>query len=853
MKPLAPHDLPPSVDALFRDPPELLTLDNGLTVVFQENRAHPLVSTQVWIKTGSIHEDQYLGSGLSHFLEHMLFKGTTRRGMGAIAREVQQFGGNINAYTAFDRTVYYIDSPAECLDKAIDLLADMTLQAALPESEVQKEKEVILREIDMTLDDPDRILTRAFFQSAFLTHPFRFPVIGIRQLFERVDRDILRNYYQARYQPANMVLTVAGDVDRNHLLDLIDKTFGGAPRGPNKPVILPTENPQLAFRECRLTGDFNSARGLLGFKIPSMRHPDAPGLDILAAILGSGQSGRLRQKLRDNLGFVHSISSSTWNPGNPGLFIASYQCDPEKSSQAEEAIRATFQVYAETGFTEQELEKARRFAFVSEVHGRQTTSGLASRLGLVTTLLGDVNYPRRYFEKIQTITADELKSLAEKVFREDHLTIATLLPKGSEPQAKQPRERVMLPGFQEIVLSNGARLYWQRDGCLPRTWMRFAGTGGCLYEDPEYRGATSLLATVLARDTRYKTAYKVAQDLESQGGFMHDSCGNNTFSLALEVMPEMAETGLLALRDAILEPAFRISTLEREREAQLADLREMEDEILDYGRILLRKQFFGRHPFSTGPLGSLETVRNLDKKYLQCLYNRLIVAPNTVLVVTGNFDPDRLVPKMEAFMNDLPEWHLRSPSFPFDTPACTGEVTETANREQTVLFEAYPDVGFMPETDLVGELLDEILSDMSGPLFHSVREERSLAYYVGASRILGSRYGAFTLYAGTHPAAVETVFGCFDAELDRIRNGLVTDEEIQSARTRLKVHNRFSLQSPSGRAARVAVNALFHKPIMDWVTYEQRMDALTGEDLVRFVNRQLVPEKRLRFKIGPKI
>lgn len=853
MKPFEAPDLPPSLENLLSDSPEFLILDNGLTVVFQHNPQQPIVSAQAWVKTGSIHEGARVGSGLSHFLEHMLFKGTGRRPGGQIAREVQSFGGDINAYTAFDRTVYYINGPAEELERSLDLLHDMTLNATLPPEEVKKEQGVILREIDMTLDDPDRIVSRSLFSTAYREHPFRYPVIGLRPLFEQVDREMLASYYHSRYQPNNMVVSVVGDFERDALVEAIGKTFGSAPRGTHEAPVLPEEPVQLAQRENRMSGDYRTARGLMAFKVPSMRHEEAPALDILATIVGSGQSGRLRQKLRQDMGLVHEISASVWNPGNPGLFFIRYQCDPDKAAKAEEAIRATFEVYAETGFTEQEVEKARRFAFVSEVQSRQTVSGLASKLGMITALLGDVQYPRRYFQKIQSISAESLKDLSLRTFHPDRLSIATLLPEDTEARIRPRPGRREVPEFEESVLSNGARIYWQRDPRLPRTFMRLAGLGGPLYEDPQYKGATSLLTTILSRDTRYKTAHQVAQDLELNGGFLNGVSGNNTFAMIAEVIPEMALEGIQALQDALFHPAFKPTTLTRERDAQLARLRELEDDILDLGRMALRRRFFGDHPFSAEPVGTGESIARLDVAYLKSLYKRLFVASNTVLVITGDFDPDSLLPHAESFLSLLNDWKFRSLRNPFEAPAETGDASEIANREQAVVFEAYPDCGFAPEADLVGELLDELLSDMSGPLFTAVREDRSLAYFVGASRLLSRDFGCFHLYAGTQPGSTGQVFECFDAELDRIRSGEVKAEELEAARTRLKVHNRFSLQNPGSRAGRVALNALFGKPIMDWLTYEERLEAIQPDDLTGYVKDRLVPEKRLRYTIGPKI
>jgi zinc protease len=843
-------DLPPSLARLFTQPPTSTVLENGLTVVHQVLPDHPVVSTQVWIRTGSIHEGSSLGSGLSHFLEHMLFKGTVRRGPGEIAAETQHFGGAINAYTAYDRTVYYIDGPAEALDRSLDILHDMTLQATLPEEEVDREREVILREIDMTLDDPDRIVLRSLFSTAFRDHPFRFPVIGLRPLFEQVNRPVLHRYYQDRYQPDNMVLSVAGDFEPEALLEAVQQTFGQAPRRPVRPVLIPEEPVQLALRESRRTGSYQTARGLMAFKIPSMRHPEAPDLDILAAIIGSGQSGRLRQDLREKKGLVHDISASAWNPRQPGLFVIQYQSDPDKAGAAEEAIREALADYSRHGFSADELEKARRFAAVSEVHARQTASGLAARQGLLAAMVGDLQYPEQFFRRIHALSAEGLGDLARKTFREEHLTISSLGP-DSRPSSSPSPVRSALPAFSETTLSNGARLLWQRDDRLPRTYLRYSGLGGCLYEAPRHRGATSLMATLLARDTRRRSAREVAEALEGNGGFLMDASGNNSFSLAVEVMPERVHQGLDTLREALLEPGFREETLIREREAQLAHLHTLHDEILDHGRLVLRERFYGHHPFGSDPAGNLESCARLDRASISDLYQRLVVAPNTVFAVTGDFDPDDLIPRIEAFMTELPPTPFAVEGPPFDAPAATGHHRETMDREQAVVLEAYPDVGITAETEIMGQLLDEILSDMSGPLFRSVREEQSLAYFVGAARLLAREHGIFYLYAGTHPSSADRVYDSFTIELDRIRSGRLEPGELESARTRLIVQNRFALQSPSTRAARAALNVLYGKPAMDWIHYEERLKSVTIDDLATFASRQLDPSRSLRLTTGP--
>jgi zinc protease len=850
LDPTAP--LHESLESLFASAPELITLQNGLTVVFQPENTHPVISCQMWIKSGSCHEGDHLGSGLTHFIEHMLFKGSSKRGPGEIAREVQSFGGQINGYTSFDRTVCLIEGPSEALALSLDLLADLTLNAALPKSEFEKEKQVIEREIDMTLDDPDRCLARSLFATAYREHPFRYPVIGLPQRFAEVEHEHLSELYAARFQPSNMVLSVAGDFGRGNLLRALESTFGSIPGKPCKPVHIPEEPKQLALREIRNFGDYQIARGLMGFKIPSLRDPDSAGLDLLGAILGSGHSARLRQKLREDLNFVHHISASAWNPAEPGLFVIQYQTDNEKARRAEEAILETCKVFTENLFSEEEIEKAKRFALVSEIQTRQTCSGLASRLGLLQAVVGDLNYPKRYFEKLSGFTPARLRDIARTTFCAEKLTLGSLLSSEQKPKHRPRPTANPLGDFTEEKLDNGARLIWQTDRRLPRTFMRFAGLGGPLFEDPGYEGGTALLSTLLTRDTKYQTAAQIAQSLETAGGFLQESSGNNSYSLAMEVLPDQALAGLQILNDGIFEPAFKFATVGREQSAQLAALREMQDDVLDQGRLHLRKTFFGDHPFAHDPLGTTESVEKLDASHMRSLHKRLLVAQNSVLVLTGDFDPDTLLPEAEELLSQLPDWQFRSRPLPFANPAATGHEHIELDREQTVVFQAFPDCGFKAEDDLVADIIDEILSDMSGPLFRTVREEQSLAYFVGASRIPGPDFGTFYLYAGTHPDSVQAVYNAFATELQRLREGKVTSEELMGAITRLKVHNRFSLQSPATRAARVALNSLYGKPIMDWLDYEDRIDRVSAENVSQFCSKYLDTDHQVLLSVGPK-
>src|SRR5882762_4897414 len=190
----------------------ITTLDNGLTIIVREDHSAPVVSAQAWCAAGSIHEDKWLGAGLSHVLEHMLFKGTTTRPGSRIDQEVQEAGGYMNAYTSFDRTVYHIDVPNTGARVAVDILCDIMQNATLPADEMAKEKEVILREMDMNQDDPGRRASRRLFEVAYTRSPYRYTVIGYPDIYNELKQDDILSYYHERYAPNNVFFVVAGDV-----------------------------------------------------------------------------------------------------------------------------------------------------------------------------------------------------------------------------------------------------------------------------------------------------------------------------------------------------------------------------------------------------------------------------------------------------------------------------------------------------------------------------------------------------------------------------------------------------------------------------------------------------------------
>lgn len=837
---------------LFAEEISRTILDNGLTVLAKEDKSAEVVSVQVWVKTGSIHEGQYLGAGISHYLEHMLFKGTEKRNYKEISDDLQKVGANINAYTTFDRTVYYVDGPIESLETSMDVLSDITFNSLIDEQETIREQSVILREIDMGLDDPDRQFSQALFKTAFKEHPYRLPVIGERSLFEQITPTDLKSYYKARYVPNNMVLVVVGSCGTDKLIELAKKYFGQTKPQAIAPVFIPQENKQLARRAFYKEGNYEIVRGGISFRVPTLSHEDTPGLSILANLLGQGESSHLWQTLREEQNLVHDISASIWSPGSSGLFMISYTCDRGKREEVEQAIAKEIEGFYKEGISEERVKKTVTQAIVNEVNSRKTMGGQAGKLGTAEVVIGDLNYPPVFIEYLKQVTPEQVKILIKKYLIAQTSTQVALEPIGKQAEKSEKKKKEGIPDFEEIRLKNGVRIVLQSFSNVPKTHIRIGLLGGPLYEAPEIRGATGVLATLFTKDTKKRSALEVAQAIENIGGSFSEFVGNNTFGLGIEVLPTDIKLASDLLKEALLEPTFKKKQFETEKEAQIAAIREELDDITDHGIKYLREIFFGDYPYRDDPLGRIETLEKLSLEKLKDHYKTLLTPSNIVVGVSGEFDRANLLADLSKWLETIPEGKSVIPitQVDFKNPPKPGSYEKVLDKEQVVVFEAYRGVGVTDPDFEVGELLDELFSGMSSRLFVKVREEQGMAYFIGSSKMTGIHTGMFYFYGGTSTENYPKVFKEIETEVERIKRGEISDEEFERCKTCLKSGQRLSLQTPGSRAGQALLDTIYGLPVNHWRSYNERIDSIKKEQLQKFAIEHFEESKRVRLAIG---
>ncbi|MDQ6808765.1 MAG: insulinase family protein [Verrucomicrobiota bacterium] len=810
------------------------TLPNGLTVIVQEDRSAPVASVQAWCGTGSIDEDEHLGAGLSHILEHMLFKGTKTRPANAIAQQVQDVGGYINAYTSFDRTVYWIDVPKDGTSAALEILSDTMMNSTLPAAEYAKEQEVIRREFAMGMDDPDRMTAQLLFATAYQRHPYRLPVIGQLEVYNQLTQEQVMQYYKTRYVPNNITFVVVGDVDAAAVYEQVEKFFKSYPEKSLKPIYIPAEPPQLGRREVHQEFSTELTRLSLAWHVPELTHPDVPALDLLATVLGDGRSSRLYRRVREEAGLAYGVSAFSYTPGDPGILGIDATVDPAKRDATQKLV---FEILAEikaSGMTDDELAKAKKISLSHHLGSLTTMRGQASDLGSNWFLTRDLDFTRNYLDAVQRVTADDLRRVATQYLTDENLTIVSLNPKGTLAGKAVKAEPVKAGEIQKIELSNGLRLLVREDPRLPLISITAVFRGGLLAETPQTNGVTRLMAKTLLKGTTNRTAEQIAAEIEAVGGNIGSDAGNNSFSVSVDLTEPDLALGVNILADVLLHATMPDAAVNLEREVQLAAIQEDEEQLTTVARNILRETLFPQHPYALRSNGSASALAKLTSKDLSDFRDRYIVAKNGVISIFGNVKAAEVKELFEQSLAEMRPGELRLQDAPLPAPFTkTTPVESVKDKAQGVLMVGFRGVDLHSPDRYALELIDEASSDLGSRFFVRIREQMGLAYYVGASQMQGLVPGLFLFYLGTDPQKLIAVKAALLDEINKLATEGLTSDELNRAKKKLIGQQQISNQSNDTFGYMAALDELYGLGFDHYKTLEKDVTAVTVEDVRR--------------------
>lgn len=831
---------------------QVFTLPNGLTLIVEEDRSAPVASVQAWCGTGSIHEGKWLGAGLSHILEHMLFKGTKTRGGGEIAKQVQDRGGYINAYTSFDRTVYWIDVPSDGASEAVEILADAMMNSTLPEEEYVKEQEVIRREFAMGFDDPRRQSSQLMLSTVFSESPFRHPVIGYLDVYNQLTRDDVMEYYKARYAPNNLTFVVVGDVEAQKIRAQLEEAFKNEPRRALDPVFVAGEPEQVGRREMHKEFPTELSRLSLSWRVPGQAHPDIPALDLLGSVLGSGRSSLLNQQIREKRNLAHQIDAGVFSLQTDGVFIIDAVSDPDKRAAVETEALAILEAVKTQGVSQADLDKARRSMLAGQIKSLGTMRGKASDLGSNWLMAKNLDLSRAYLDAVGRVTTDDLQRVARQYLTPDRINVTSLNPVGSLSARAEARPEAETSDVKKFTLSNGLRLLVRENAKLPVVSITASFRGGLLVETPETSGITRLFSRTLLKGTKTRTAAEIVGQIESAGGGIGSESGYNSFNVAVEVMKPDLTLGLDILADVLKNPTFPEAEVALEKKSQLAAIKAEEEQITAVARNVAREKLFGTHPYALRTLGMPGALEKIGPKELEAFRKKYLVAKNGVIAVFGDVKAEDVLKKVEAHFSALPDGELAVTAPPSPAPLeGPVETVEERDKQQAVVMVAYPGLDVLsPDRDVI-ELIGEASNDLGSRFFDRIREKMGLAYFVGAGNFTGLAPGSFVFYLGTDPKKVEQVTAEFSDEIGKLAREGLTEEELTRAKKKFLGSEAIRNQSNSAFAATVSLDELMGLGYDHHLKRREQIEAVTLEDTKRVTNKFFNTPNRVLVTVRP--
>jgi zinc protease len=825
-------------------------LPNGMTVIIEEARAAPVVAMQMWVHVGGADESD-AEAGISHVFEHMLFKGTAKRAVGELAREIESVGGGINAYTSFDNTVYHLAVPARHFDTGLDVISDAIQHSSFDPAELTKELEVVLEEIRMNKDRPGRNLFKSILDTAYADHPYRRPVIGYEGTVESFTRPQILAFFKRWYVPANMTLVIVGDIEREAALKAIKESFrnfkGGSAKAPKRKV----EGAQEGMRTATLEMDVAEAHFGLAFHIPELKDPDTYAIDVLDGLLGGGASSRLYKKLKIEDATVYSISAYAMTLKDPGLFFITGTARTDNVTAAVSGAIAQIRRLAEEGPNPDELAKVQLNLESSFVYSRETMQGIAGKLGYYDTISGDPGYEDRYIDGIRSVTPEDVRRVIDKYLTEKNLTVSALLPtrdKGSVTAEKleaaatesyklAAKETAGADGdavVTKLKLDNGITLIVKEVHSNPTVALYAAFPGGLRFEKRKKNGVGNFTVSMLARGTRQRSREEIIKEVEEMAGGLSGFSGWNSTGVSGKFLSRHFLRGLELFADITMNPTFPQSEVEKLRVDLRAAIKRRKDNLPRHTFSLFKESLYRVHPYGMPVSGTMKTVNAIKRRDLVKHYRSFFVPERMVLTIVGDVNTAYVISSVKKAFKDFNRKSRRLPTPKIEARATeirtAGAVNDKAQTHIAIGFLAAT-IG-SPESYPL-QVLSEVLSGQGGRLFVNLRDKKSLAYSVSAFFKQAMDPGIFAIYIAVAPEKKDEAIEAILAEFKKISTEEITPAELSRARNSIIGGYEIGLQNVSSQAVNITNNELYGLGFDFEDEYTRKIEAVTAKDVLR--------------------
>ncbi len=772
-------------------------LDNGQTVVIKEVHTNPIVIIDTWIKTGSINEDD-TNNGVSHFLEHLFFKGSTNHPPGEFDKILESKGAVTNAATSKDFTHYYITIPSNYFDLALELHADMLLHPLLPRKELERERKVVIEEIAKDETEPQSVVYDNLIEMLYTNHPYKRQVIGSRDIISTIQRDEILDYYNKFYAPSNMITVISGDVDAEKTIALINKYFASDGRKTPK-LTFPSEKPLTQQKTKTEYLPAQSGYMLIGFRAVKADEKDGYALDVLSTILGDGRSSVFYKNIKDSKQLAYSISASNAGFRDDGIFYISANFVPQNLDKLQNAIFEEIENVKKNGVTEEQVELAKNVIERDTYYARESVSNIAQEIGYTIVVTGDIKYYDNYLSNIEKVTPSDVKRVANKYLGKDKSAVSIILPENckeveisSKTPVKEASPAVLESQNSETKkykLSNGAEILITPNDVNEIVAISIQAKGGTFLD--KIPGTSVLTADVMMKGTSKYSPTELARILEDNGIKIAPSVRPDVFQVnVLTTKPEYGKT-IELLNEVINNATFDDYEIEKARTEKLNKIKQSRDIPVQVAIENYKDLIFEGTPYSYTSKIFEKTYPKIDHEEIVNYYNKIFNPENIVISINGDVDSEKVIEDFTKIFDG------RKGGEKFDYKTYSQILGRLTTKKEAVkimpqtksdwIFIAWQTCGVENKKDYAAlQVIDSLLgSGMSSRLFKNLRDQEGLAYQLGSGYAPNILKGSFVVYIGTNPKNLDKAQSLLLKEVFRLKKEFAGTKELKEAKDKL--------------------------------------------------------------------
>lgn len=826
-------------------------LPSGQKVVIKEVHDNNIVKIDTWINTGSINEDDKT-TGISHFLEHLFFKGTEKHPTGEFDKLLDSKGAVVNAATSKDFTHYYIEIPSAYFDLALELHSDMLLNPMIPRKELERERPVVIEEISKTKDSPQNRLFDNLYKIIYekSKHPYQRNVIGNKEIIENVTREEILNYFNRFYTPDAYTTVIVGDVNKDEALKKVAKAFSNSKKRKQEKVKYPKIKPIEKIETIETTMDINKAYIMLAFLAPKFSSDrDNYALDVLATMLGSGKSSALNQKIKEEQQLVLSIYSGNYSQKDSGIFYIGATLNPKNKIKTIEEILKEIQKIQQGDFEISQLQRAKNIIKTDTYYSRESISNISDDLGYDFTFNKDENYYENYLKNIDKVSKKDIIRVAKKYLITDKYALSVVNPSNykeiSNIEAKKDNilEQKLVEqkdNKKKFVLNNGVTLTTEKKKTNSIIAIDISILGSKAIEK---KPTSALLASnsVLTGTQNY-TNSQLAQYLDENGIKLSVNSTNDIFSFSLQTTKDNLDKSIEILDEVLNRPTFSDFEINKIKQRKIQELKSVSDSPTSFVFDEFKKQAYQGTIYGQNSAFLLNNIDKVTRNDIVEYYSRVINPKNMHIAIVGDIDEDYLANKFNEIIKDNNQPKFDYSKYNYVPFRPTQNVQATLYKDELQahwIALGYKICSINNRKDIaVLNVINAILGEgMSSRLFVNLRENKGLAYTVGSTINSNILDGTFISYIGTNAKSVEEAKKGILTEFEILKKEMVTTQELNDAKDKIMGKFLLSLETNMDEADILGWYSVLGRNLGALEEYKKMINEVTQADIINVANK----------------